>query len=261
MKRKGFTLAEVLIALAIIGVVAVLTIPTLVSGYKKEVWANSLAVAVSNFETAMHGMINKDGVYDLYETKAWTNIDKLDMTSDDAKINNFVSFLGDSFSISYDKKAKTIDSIYQGANKMRDIKNEIMLDLSGQDYYFVPLKLKQGTIYFLHIADSKKSDDSLTEEKLIEENVGLSSIAAEVIIDINGTGKPNTIGKDIFWFALSPEGKLYPKGGKDYAYIKSGNTLTWKDSSSPYACTDSAKGDYGWGCTARLVENGYKMDY
>lgn len=34
MKRYGFTLAEVLITLGIIGVVAALTIPTLIQNYK-----------------------------------------------------------------------------------------------------------------------------------------------------------------------------------------------------------------------------------
>lgn len=33
--KKGFTLAEVLITLAIIGVVAAMTIPTLIQNYKK----------------------------------------------------------------------------------------------------------------------------------------------------------------------------------------------------------------------------------
>lgn len=35
--KKGFTLAEVLITLAIIGIVAALTIPTLVTNYKKKI--------------------------------------------------------------------------------------------------------------------------------------------------------------------------------------------------------------------------------
>ena len=35
---KGFTLAEVLITLAIIGIVAALTIPTLVQNYQTKAW-------------------------------------------------------------------------------------------------------------------------------------------------------------------------------------------------------------------------------
>jgi prepilin-type N-terminal cleavage/methylation domain-containing protein len=36
--NKGFTLAEVLITLSIIGVVAALTIPTLTRNYEKQLW-------------------------------------------------------------------------------------------------------------------------------------------------------------------------------------------------------------------------------
>ena len=42
MKRSGFTLAEVLITLGIIGVVAALTIPNLIAGYEKQVTISKL---------------------------------------------------------------------------------------------------------------------------------------------------------------------------------------------------------------------------
>lgn len=38
MKFKGFTLAEVLITLSIIGVIAALTVPTLINSYKEKIW-------------------------------------------------------------------------------------------------------------------------------------------------------------------------------------------------------------------------------
>ncbi|MBE7709586.1 MAG: prepilin-type N-terminal cleavage/methylation domain-containing protein, partial [Cyanobacteria bacterium SIG32] len=43
-KRFGFTLAEVLITLAIIGVVAAMTIPTLVANYQTRAWNTSATV-------------------------------------------------------------------------------------------------------------------------------------------------------------------------------------------------------------------------
>ena len=42
MKKIGFTLAEVLITLAIIGVVAVMTIPTLIANYQKKATATKV---------------------------------------------------------------------------------------------------------------------------------------------------------------------------------------------------------------------------
>ncbi len=42
MKNFGFTLAEVLITLGIIGVIAALTLPNLIANYQKKVWATQL---------------------------------------------------------------------------------------------------------------------------------------------------------------------------------------------------------------------------
>ncbi len=40
--KKAFTLAEVLITLGVIGVVAAMTMPSLVANYQKKVWVNQL---------------------------------------------------------------------------------------------------------------------------------------------------------------------------------------------------------------------------
>ncbi len=42
MKKKGFTLAEILITLGIIGIVAAMTIPTLISNYKKKEYSTKI---------------------------------------------------------------------------------------------------------------------------------------------------------------------------------------------------------------------------
>ena len=56
MKKYGFTLAEVLITLSIIGVVAALTIPTLMQNYKDRAWATANKVFVRRLEEALKTM-------------------------------------------------------------------------------------------------------------------------------------------------------------------------------------------------------------
>ena len=51
--KSAFTLAEVLITLAIIGVVAVMTIPTLISDYQKQVTVTKLKVTYSTINQAL----------------------------------------------------------------------------------------------------------------------------------------------------------------------------------------------------------------
>ena len=59
--RKGFTLAEVLITLGIIGVVAAITIPGLITAYKKHVIASSLKRAVSSINQAIKQSESENG--------------------------------------------------------------------------------------------------------------------------------------------------------------------------------------------------------
>ena len=52
-RKIGFTLAEVLITIGIIGIVAAMTIPMLISGYKKSVVVSSLQKNLSLFSQAV----------------------------------------------------------------------------------------------------------------------------------------------------------------------------------------------------------------
>ena len=61
MKFKGFTLAEVLITLAIIGIVAALTIPSVISNYQQQEFKTGLKKAVSVLNEAIQINIAQDG--------------------------------------------------------------------------------------------------------------------------------------------------------------------------------------------------------
>lgn len=53
IKQKGFTLAEVLITLGIIGIIAALTIPNVIAGYKKKTVETRLAKLYSSINNAI----------------------------------------------------------------------------------------------------------------------------------------------------------------------------------------------------------------
>ena len=67
-KRVAFTLAEVLITLGIIGVVAAITLPTLIQNYQKQVWVNQLKKKVSVLQNAVRTIIATEGVENLFDT-------------------------------------------------------------------------------------------------------------------------------------------------------------------------------------------------
>ena len=67
-KKNAFTLAEVLITLAIIGMVAAMTIPTIVATTQKKELAINLKKAYSTFNQAMKLIMIDYGCTDLYCT-------------------------------------------------------------------------------------------------------------------------------------------------------------------------------------------------
>lgn len=71
--KNAFTLAEVLITLGIIGVVAAMTIPTLMINYRKTAWATTLKKDYSTVVTACERMLAEENVNRLSETKFYRN--------------------------------------------------------------------------------------------------------------------------------------------------------------------------------------------
>ena len=72
-KWKGFTLSEVLITLGIIGVIAVLTLPTLIENYRARVWDTSEKMFITRLSDAINTM-GQTGKLEGYDTtKAFVN--------------------------------------------------------------------------------------------------------------------------------------------------------------------------------------------
>lgn len=67
-KQIAFTMAEVLITLGIIGIVAAMTLPTVISGYRKSVVVNSLRTNLSLFAQAVQLAEAKHGFTDEWPT-------------------------------------------------------------------------------------------------------------------------------------------------------------------------------------------------
>ena len=71
---QGFTLAEVLITLGIIGVVAALTLPALIQNYQKQVYVNALKKSVSTLENGFKMALAEDGVDELRHTELFKSL-------------------------------------------------------------------------------------------------------------------------------------------------------------------------------------------
>jgi len=74
-KRAAFTLAEVLITLAIIGVVAAMTIPTLISNYQEKVTVTKIKKAFAVLDQAMKLAVVNHGTVDSWGLTITTTIE------------------------------------------------------------------------------------------------------------------------------------------------------------------------------------------
>ena len=229
MKKSGFTIAETLIVLAVIGIIAMLTMPTYIANQRKKMYAKTLQVAVVNFQTAMTNLISKEGVDDLLETTAWEKNEKI-FVANIGKVLGVLSF--DNDPSSYLPLAGTGDKI--------NIKDTINITTKNGVEYKINKKT-EGNV--------KKS-----EEETLMNNLNYTNKAATVYIDINGKVAPNIVGRDLFEFDLAVNGLLYPVGSADYNYY---NNI--EDGPDPGTkCVKDLDGKY---CAAYLMNNGYNMDY
>ena len=247
MRKIGFTIAESLITLAIIGIVATLILPVFTSKYRKQVYSASLSSAVSNFDNAMSLLMTNECVDSLLNTKAWNSIYSdgeysLDATSDAVKIKAFMSEISKTLPIN----GYTTDTAYY--KTLAAPTSSITVSFGAP----VRFKAKSGVEYMIYIVDVKKSNEK-SESDIVAQGGNYTNQAAEVYIDINGEASPNVIGRDYFRFELGTDGHLYPYGGLDwYVY----NNKTYE--SPKTKCVNDKNGYY---CAAYLAEDGYKMDY
>ena len=73
-------MAEVLITLGIIGVVAAITLPTLIQNYQKQVWVNQLKKEISVMQNAVRSLIATEGVENLSDTSFVNSYPREDYT-------------------------------------------------------------------------------------------------------------------------------------------------------------------------------------
>ena len=236
MKRLGYTLSEVLVTLAIIGVVSAMTIPVLVSGHNKQMCAKTLSTAVFDFEAAMKNMIQKEGVDDLLETEAW-KLEEITADSFREKLNKYLPVKNSA--------PRTYASL--GASSSSFTTNE------ASSLWYLTSKGEEFAIYVDADASLAKS-----EAELIEGGYTYRKKAAEVCVDVNGSDKPNTYGRDFFCYELSVDGDMHPLGGYEYAKYHHTGSGEPTISNAKTECLNNKDGLY---CAEYLKQNNYKMDY
>ena len=261
MKKRGFTLAEVLITLGIVGVVAALTAPALVMSSRNEANAARLSTVVSNMENAFQTAIAQEGVDNLYGTSLWEE-NRVDATAGNKA--RFVGRLGQYMILNGYKDNQA--AFYGNGVRTYAMSNSggvgVATNIGIMSTPFV-IETKNGAAIF--IATQRNVFNAWFKNQAIDSGRTLYTQAAQVAIDVNGKNGPNVFGRDIFFFVLGENGVLYPYGGRDVNLINGGGEGTWDQDNRVFSCTDDSKGNepamMGVGCTARVIAEGYKINY
>lgn len=275
MKRRGFTLAEVLVSIGVVGVVAATVVPGLVSNKNLEIFANGLSNAITAFESGMSSLMMREGVTDVFSTAAWKSIPgpnfTLNSESTQAVVNSFAGTVSQTFSI---KPMGSAINFYPNS-KIKSITNE-SVEVEDNEYLSEAQTFlsKNNVAYFITINNARRDPEAVDEMEALEAGRNLYARAGYVVIDVNSKEYPNTIGRDIFFFVLGSNGTLYPFGSNDVRGIEGNSNWRGDVLNQPVAagrpgrpigpnmmCENDTYSMGGIACTARLIENKFEIDY
>lgn len=186
-EKYAFTLAEVLITLGIIGVVAAMTIPTLMQKY--QIKRN---IAILKEDQAIIAQMLKFSIEENGEPEGW-GLESHGEKSAKILAEKFNPYWKLSLDCGvYDEKG---DCFYNGITKYLDGSPSANFAKDNSCY---KIKLNNGTgiVYYFY-----PNPDRLY-----------------FVVDVNGDKKPNVIGRDIFWFGYNSEKGLKPFGAPNDEY-------------------------------------------
>ncbi|MBR6163565.1 type II secretion system protein [bacterium] len=174
--NKGFTLAEVLITLVIIGVVAALTVPTMIAKYHEQQTVTKVKKFQSTISSALYRAIAENGTVDTWDYEGGADDTPVKLVEYFKPYLNIMKDCGAEYGCFYDGDLISLNGTGNNGNYDK-----------YTDYY--KLILNDGTTMAIR-------GDHRTE------HCKNNSECGAILVDINGKNKPNIIGKDVFEFAI-----------------------------------------------------------
>jgi len=196
IRNAAFTLAEILITLAIIGIVAILTIPNLINNYSEKETVTKLKKIYSVLNNAYRLAEVENG-----PITSWFD-NEAEMYQKDEAGNIIRNDKGESLVTNEYKQANDIiaSKFKQYLNVTKDCGHDTgcfsdeLHYLQGENTINL-INYQQNTRYFLALNDG----------------TFIGFLRDGIYVDVNGFKGPNTIGKDVFQFDLSYKGvNIYP---------------------------------------------------
>lgn len=251
--KNGHTLAEILIILVIIGIVAAITAPMLQSKLGSEIYETALLKTVKHIENGMTNIrrsAGENGSGSLSVLSALKIGDLFGASEDDANVylltddklfSRTGSFLGAKPVVNNNYLNSILE--YSGNNSgLSDSDNTYLYDFDGVSGFVIYQPASENTI----TAYAAEHNNFMPEDIVV----------ARIYIDANREKSPNRLGKDVYLFGLTDEGKLVPAGSEAYNNNVFEETVTLYNVNN--GCNDNSVGD-GSSCAAKIASKGWKI--
>lgn len=188
MKFKAFTLAEVLITLAIIGIVAAMTIPTLVANYQNKAWNTSSQVFERKLVEALKQMNTQQVLAGYRSTSEFVGaLSKYFKITKVCSNNDILSCFEDS--VSWDVLNISKEDDDSNIINISSIKSAADLGKEDWSTETIGVQFANGTTGIIAYNPSCK------EQPFSNEFTGTDCIS--LVYDTNGFKKPNSLNKDV----------------------------------------------------------------
>lgn len=236
MSKKGFTLAEVIITLAVIGVIAALTIPTII----KSSTNTSTTEKVKKYQSLLNQaikmyMVDNDCVGNLSGCPAFASSSQHTLAwSELAPYFKYVRNCG--------------TSTGQGC-----FAQGVMYKLLNGNDYDILDDANGNKVILVDGVSMNVYDNSgnCNTDRSRDDVLPLTTVCGHFYIDINGSKSPNQVGRDYFVWAIVKSGVVYPYGSLD-------ELISTSAAGVPH-CDPADTGDYahpggGMGCAAKILK-------
>ena len=231
--KKAFTLAEVLITLGIIGIVAAMTMPMLIGKYKKQVTVTQLKKAYTVLsQMALRSQEDNGPVY-------FSNSEQLDS----AVAENFFKLYWLPY-FNSPTVAKEGTKPYGEGSPWKFLKGTkmtttIVTQYSAGRLFFTT---NDGTSYFVFMMEW---DVEYDEDGNEVSETPMYGTKQTVYVDLNGIKPPNIIGRDVFKFTVFFDNNIVRPEG----YDKTEQQINEN-------CSHTSSGDY---CAAKIMNDGWEI--
>ena len=262
-KKSAFTLAEVLITLGIIGVVAAITLPSLIQKYQKKTYIEGLKVGISIFEQGFKAAMADDGVDDLADTQLYKACDLQPYDSYEDWVTGCKPLMNKYFKGIKFESVPDMQALGDSSNIMTNTDTCRKLVGKTNKWYYLNDKSKcRGW-----------KNGAITLANGMRADFGFHSViwtyyaGAITALDVNGGKAPNTWGRDTFYLLILRDGRVVGSYSKAHAeaYAKYNNkditSIIENYKTQREAKCNNTTTEAGDACSGRVIDEGWVMNY